>query len=262
MIFLKEVVAHYFFPLSVSLELLVAGLILVWIRRTQTIGKLLLSAGTLTLLFFSHPLLWQTIFPPIGVSYDPLILTVAEGTPNAGKLASVKWIVVLSGGATADSNRAIADQLGSETVVRLVEGLALHRSLPAAKLILSGGPVSSPTPEAEVMSRAAQLLGADPAQLVLERQSLDTESQARLIHPIVGNDNFILVTSASHISRSMALFKKEGMNPIAAPVGTAVRGRESLALSNLYPQPGSLLKAQTAVWEYLALAWSKLRSRV
>jgi len=261
MIFLKEVVAHYFFPLSVSMELLVAGLALVWIKRTQTIGKLLLSAGTLILLFFSHPLLWHTVFPSLEV-YDPLVLTDAEGAPNAGKVASIKWIVVLSGGATADSARPIPDQLGSETVVRLVEGLELHRSLPAAKLILSGGPVSSPTPEAEVMGKAAQMLGADPAQLILERQSLDTESQARFIHPLVGNDNFILVTSASHMSRSMALFKKEGMSPIAAPVGSAVRGKAALALTNLYPQPGSLLKAQTAVWEYLALAWSKLRSRV
>jgi uncharacterized SAM-binding protein YcdF (DUF218 family) len=261
MIFLKEVVSHYFFPLSISMELLVAGLVFVWIRRTQMIGKLLLSTGTLTLLFFSHPLLWQTVFPPHDV-YDPLVLTDAEGAPNAGKFASIKWIVILSGGATADSTRPMSDQLGSETVVRLVEGLELHRSLPNAKLILSGGPVSSPTPEAEVMGKAAQMLGADPAQLILEPQSLDTESQARFVHPIVGDDNFILVTSATHISRSMALFKKEGMNPIAAPVGTAVRGRASLALTNLYPQPGSLLKAQTAVWEYLALAWAKVRSRV
>jgi uncharacterized SAM-binding protein YcdF (DUF218 family) len=262
MVFFKEVVAHYLFPLSVSLELLVAGLISVWIRRTQTIGKLLLSAGTLMLLFFSHPLLWQTVLPSLDVTYDPLVLTDAAGAPAAGKLASTKWIVVLSGGATADSGRPLADQLGSETVVRLVEGLALHRSLPAAKLILSGGPVSSPTPEAEVMGKAAQILGADPAQLILERQSLDTESQARLVHPIVGNDDFILVTSASHISRYMALFKKEGMNPIAAPIGSPVRGRVSLALTNLYPQPGSLLKAQTAVWEYFGLAWSKVRGRV
>jgi uncharacterized SAM-binding protein YcdF (DUF218 family) len=59
--------------------------------------------------------------------------------------------------------------------------------------------------------------------LILESDSKDTNDQARLIQPIVGDDLFLLVTSATHMPRSIALFKSLGMHPIAAPTDWKVR---------------------------------------
>jgi uncharacterized SAM-binding protein YcdF (DUF218 family) len=153
----------------------------------------------------------------------------------------------------------VISQLSSTTLVRLVEGVALYRSLPGAKLILSGGAVFDAVPEAEVMARVARSLGVSPQDLVLEPYSWDTEEEARLIKDSVGKDKFILVTSASHQRRAMALFQRQGMAPIPWPVGHRVKKSQQSNPFGLFPSAGSLHMTETAFYEYLGLAWAWLR---
>ncbi len=77
-------------------------------------------------------------------------------------------------------------------------------------------------PDTEIMSRVAMDLGPDPRDIEVESRSKDTADQARVIKSFVGNYPFILVTSASHMPRSMALFKKAGLKPMPAPTQHAV----------------------------------------
>ena len=77
----------------------------------------------------------------------------------------------------------------------------------------------------------------------------------------MGKDRFILVTSASHMRRSQALFRKLGMDPIAAPTDYESTG-QGLRLSDFYPSVGELHKADLALHEYLGLAWAKLRGKI
>ena len=50
-----------------------------------------------------------------------------------------------------------------------------------------------------------------------------------VVKEIVGKDKFILVTSASHMLRAMALFRKQGMEPIPAPTDYMVKEREGVS---------------------------------
>jgi uncharacterized SAM-binding protein YcdF (DUF218 family) len=108
------------------------------------------------------------------------------------------------------------------------------------------------------------MLGVDRQNLILETLSKDTEDEARFIHKIVGKDPFVLVTSASHMPRSMALFKKLGMQPIAAPTDYGLREGQEEALNPgmFFPNVGELVNTETAVYEYLGLAWAKLRGKI
>ena len=97
--------------------------------------------------------------------------------------------------------------------------------------------------------------------IILESKSKDTRDEALFIKPIVGSEPFVLVTTASHIPRSMALFKKLGMNPIPSPIGHSVRDRQGLHYYSFFPNTGNLFKTELAIHEYLGLTWAKLRGQ-
>jgi uncharacterized SAM-binding protein YcdF (DUF218 family) len=98
--------------------------------------------------------------------------------------------------------------------------------------------------------------------VILESLSKDTKDEARLIKNIVGNDRFVLVTSASHMPRSMALFKKLGMQPIPAPTDYWVKERQGISPAMFFPSSNGLRKAERAFYEYLGLAWANLRGQI
>jgi len=78
----------------------------------------------------------------------------------------------------------------------------------------------------------------------------------------VGNEKFILVTSASHMPRSMALFEKLDMQPIPAPTDYGVRKRQGVSPGMFFPSADNLRKAEKAFHEYLGLAWGKIRGQI
>jgi uncharacterized SAM-binding protein YcdF (DUF218 family) len=75
-------------------------------------------------------------------------------------------------------------------------------------LNLTGGKTFDEVANAEVMADLASILGINDSDMVLESDSKDTKDEAILIQKIVKDENFILVTSASHMFRSVALFQK------------------------------------------------------
>jgi uncharacterized SAM-binding protein YcdF (DUF218 family) len=172
----------------------------------------------------------------------------------------VKWIVVLGGGHTSDPKIPVASNLYTGTLFRLVEGIALHRRLPGSKLIVSGSAVWRSDSEAASMARVAEELGVDRNNIILEEQANDTEEQAALIKPIIGEDSFILITTASHMPRAMALFLKAGMKPIPAPTDYRVVDAEYMP-RDYYPSPGNLQKSELVIYESLGSLWARLRGK-
>jgi len=127
---------------------------------------------------------------------------------------------------------------------------------------LSGGSFFDRVSNAKVLSEVAMVIGVNKKNILLEEISKDTEDQARLIQQIVGKDQFILVTSASHMPRTMAFFRKLGMDPLPAPTEHLVKERVAITPGRFYPSAGGLRKTERAFYEYLGLAWAKLRGLI
>ena len=216
----------------------------------------MVSLGVILLTLLSYGTFTHMLLKPLEYKYPPLF--------NFKDLPEVKWIAVLGGGHTSDPQMPANSQLSGSCLSRLVEGIRAHKSLPGSKLILSGGALYDPVSDAVVLADVALMLGVDRQNLILETLSKDTEDEASFIHKIVGKDPFVLVTSASHMPRSMALFKKLGMQPIAAPTDYGVKEKqeEETSPGMLFPNVGELGNAETAVYEYLGLAWAKLRGKI
>ena len=112
------------------------------------------------------------------------------------------------------------------------------------------------------MGQIAGLLGVKPEDIRLEPDSRDTAEEAEIIAKMIGRDKFILVTSAAHIPRSMSLFRRRGLQPIPAPADFLTKNIQSSDPMRFFPGVGSLGQTQTAVHEYLGLAWSWLRGTI
>ena len=253
MFLFKKIIAPLFFPLPLCLEILLFGLFLLWFTRRQKIGKIVVSIGVLLLMIFSIGIISNTLLRPLEYKYTPLL--------SLEDMHHVKWVVVLGGGHISDPQIPITSQLSDASTTRLLEGIRLHNMLPESKIILSGGGFD-PVPNAKIMADVALSIGINKEDLVLESVSKDTKDEAMLIQKIVGKDQFVLVTSASHMPRSVALFKKHGMHPISAPTDYFVKKHQRVSPAIFFPSAGDLYKTERAFHEYLGIAWAKLRGQI
>ena len=255
MFLLKKIVGPLFYPLFICLATLVTGMVMLWFTKRQKAGKIIVSAGIVLLIIASYGWLSEAFLKNLEQKYPPLLKT--------SNLSQIKWIVVLGGGHVSDPNQPGNNQLSGPSLARLVEGLRLHNSLPGTKLVFSGGAGFDIVPEARTMADVASALGVERQKMVLENESKDTEEQAKIIKKVVGNEPFILVTSASHMPRSMALFKKQGMQPLPGPADFIIReDRGQIVPGIFFPGANRLEMAERAIHEYLGIIWAKLRGRI
>jgi len=253
---MKKIVALAVYPLSLCLITLMIGLFLIWFTRRQKSGKIIVTIGVVALTCFSFGFLSNTLLGTLENKYPPLT--------DLQEIRGVKWIVVLGGGIVSDNRFPANGQISGSSLSRLVEGIRIHNNLKGSKLILSGGAVFDPVPEAEVLADVALSLGVEEENILLESVSKDTEDQAQNIQKIAKlhkNERFVLVTSASHMPRAVALFRSFGMQPIPAPIDFWVKNQSGINPLLFFPSSSGLRKMERVFHEYLGLAWTKLKAR-
>ena len=254
-----KLLANLFFPLEISIELLLLGLILLLFTKKQKAGKFLIAIGILFLLAFSTYPFASAILQPLEKHYPATGVLEQKDLKKLG----AKYIVVLGGSQVSDPAITTASQFSPSSLVRLIEGIRLHREIPASKLIFSGGNDKyEPTTNAELMKKMALLLGVKKEDILLEDRSKNTYEEAKIIKDMVGKEKFILVTSASHMPRSMALFKKFGMEPIPAPTNHLVKKSSKMPPQGFFPSVDNIKMIEVAFYEYLGLIKEKLAGRL
>ncbi len=251
MFLMKKIVSRFLFPLPLSLELLFVGLFLLWFTRRQRAGKALVTCAAMLLLGLSNLFTSNALLRPLEHRYPPL--AIGQGGAVA---PDVTFIAVLGGWADDDPDVPITSHVSAELMVRLIEAVSLHREIPGSKLILSGGSDS-----AVGMAKIAEALGVSAKDILPLSEPRDTNEESQQIAPIVGSQRFILVTSASHMPRAMGLFRKRGLQPIAAPTDY-LAPRHRLESDDFFPDGFKLFKSQIAFYEYLGLAWETVRGKL
>lgn len=250
MFLFKKLFAPLLFPMPLTLALLFLGLLLLWWRRRERLARILLTVGVLLLYLLSCR----------GVA-DRIILPLERAYPPRPPVTDVAHVVVLGGGHVCNADLPTSSQINAATLVRLVEGIRRQRQIPGAQLVLSGGRGMGPLSNAEIMATVARDLGVDPTTMILETESRDTKDEARLLRPILGTAPFLLVTSASHLPRAMRLFEAQGMQPLPVPTRHLARGRLGFSWGKFWPEATQLRKSERAIYEYLGLAWARLRGQ-
>jgi uncharacterized SAM-binding protein YcdF (DUF218 family) len=256
MFLLKKIITAVIMPLPLSLLIILAGWLLLFSRKRARAGRMIIFAGVLILISFSYTAVADRLLHPLEYRYLPFSLD--NGNLQKG---AIPWIVVLSGGDMPVPGLPETSQVSAASLFRLAEAARLKRILPESRVVISGGAVYGPKPEAEVIAGVAPLFGMKPEDLALEANSRDTEEQAKNISGIVGKDKCILVTSAWHMPRAVALFRKAGLDPVPAPVGHLTNTEKPAKLNPgiFFPNINALSKSEIAVHEYIGMAWSKSR---
>ncbi len=258
---LSKVLPLFIYPLGFACLALGIGLILAWRRSRWT--PLPVGLALVVLLLASNGVVSDRLMRSLEWQYLPL-----DPVPEAEA-------IVLLGGATkrADPPRPGVD-LGEEGD-RVLYAAELYKAGKAPLLLVSGGSWDN-LPPAEATDMAAVLigrLGVPRSALVLEARSLNTYENALYTKTILerlGIKKVLLVTSAVHMPRSMLIFRKQGIDAIAAPTdyqiaisqNTAARPPRARLLgftNNLLPDAGNMARTTRALKEYVGLVVYRLR---
>ncbi|WP_137135005.1 YdcF family protein [Rhizobium sp. FKY42] len=180
--------------------------------------------------------------------------------------ASVSCIIMLGGAIENDVMDARGGIEFNAAADRYTQTVNLALKYPHAKLIVSGGDGSfSGRYEGEAKATEGFFadFGITAERLIKENSSRNTfENSANTKDVLSANGlaDCLLVTSAFHMPRAMALFAKMGISVVPYPVDYRTTGKTSLSFD--FTQPS--LNAQnmaTAVREWLAIIAYRLAGR-
>jgi uncharacterized SAM-binding protein YcdF (DUF218 family) len=190
---------------------------------------------------------YWTLSTPVAVRL--LARTLTHGyapIAAASEVEGASAIVLL--GAGSINIRAFGQQLPIVTIttgLRAIEAARLYRLIGSPLVIASGGVTrggAGAAPEAEAMVRALRDLDVPPDRIVSESRSKNTRDEAIEVAGILrarGITRFVLVTSPTHMRRSMTVFEAYGMHPIAAVA----------PLSGDHSEQGyGLVPSESAIW--------------
>ena len=185
---------------------------------------------------------------------------------SASEAQGARVVVVLGGGSQTFRARGLSlSAVTWTTNFRILEGARLYRLLDRPTIIVSGGVTSrgaGAQPEAEAMRTAILQLEVPADHVVMESESKDTRGEASVIRRMLADraaDPIVLVTSPTHMQRSLAVFRAAGLNPIPSPA--AYKSEGSPGIPRWLPSDiGSTLLDTVvydtaATWYYRARGW-------
>lgn len=248
----KKFIGLLCMPLSMAGLLLISGLVLMWLGTHRKAAGGLLLLGTLTAMAFAATPVANQLLTPLESRHEPL-KTIQEGE-------DVQYVVVLGGGHRSDPRMTPTMHLSPASLARLIEGVRLHRMLSESTLVFTGGAVFDAVPHARVMADAATELAEVGPVILLDTPKDTAEEMLALRGVLKGREPFLLVTSASHMPRSVALAHAAGLNPLPAPTDFLVKRTGAVPHpGEFFPSAAAMHRSERAVYEYLGLIWTKIR---
>lgn len=268
---LKKLLSLYINPVAITLELLFLGIVLIGLasrrprkplapRRARLraflgdFGIFLVILGILTLFLASIDPVGGALALSLEKQHPPL----AEQEGRFVVERQPAYIVVLAGGHLAAPEKPVLSRLTRHALSRTVGAVDLWKAFPSSRLVFTGHP-----DETGAMRDIAVRVGVPAASVLEENESRDTKDHPLKLAPILGDSPFLLVTSAMHMPRAVALFKGKGLDPTPAPVDFLVwpdaNAYDPYHEGLFVPRVFNLELTSTALHEIAGLAWSRWR---
>ena len=251
-LFLSKLLPIVLYPLGLAILLALFALIFGRFRRVSRaallLAVLLLWLPAMPVTANLLALGWEAAYPPVAVA----------------ELPKADAVVLLGGFAAQPMPPRVAPDLNA-AADRLFEAARLFHAGKAAHIVASAGnlpwdPVVAP--EAHWVGQLLGELGVPADAVILESRSRNTYENALFTAPILrdkGWHSVLLVTSATHMRRAMATFRKAGLDVTAAT--TDVQGSFPVASGPLdfLPSADALSATSDMIKEMIGMVYYRLR---
>lgn len=257
-LFLSKLLPLFIYPLGLSCIMLVVALVMLW--KKPRFAAIPVASALIILLVTSNN--W--------VALSLLRSLEWQNTPT--QLPQAEAIAILGGATKSHFFPRPGVDLGEEGD-RLLYGAELYKQGLAPVIIVSGGRIAwrgSGSPESKDMAEILTQVGVPPDVIIQEPNSYNTHENAVNVKQILnsrGIKNILLVTSAMHMPRSLAIFKREKIAAFAAPTDFLASTNEfqeiqssfEAQLLTVLPDSGSLQNFTRALKEYVGFIIYRLK---
>ncbi|MET0516132.1 MAG: YdcF family protein [Nitrospiraceae bacterium] len=250
-----KLLKYLLYPLSWIIALMTLSLFLSLLpaspRRVRWI-RLLLASSVALIFLVATPIPGRILIAALEGWYPPF---------HSTSTSKYDAIVVLAGGIYTKGSLRPENALTDYSRHRTTCGADLFLEGLAPRLLLVGGDsdifLKGPV-ESQEMRRWALRLGVPGNAILTEERSRNTYENAANARHLLGKGSILLVTSALHLPRSVALFKKQGFSVTPVPCGYEARDRpgeglDHLALLDFLPSVHALSISTHAVDEFAGL---------
>jgi uncharacterized SAM-binding protein YcdF (DUF218 family) len=216
---LSKILGFFALPSNLLIMLALLGAAMLMTRYAR-LGRRLLVASVLSIAFVGLSPLGNLLILPLEQRFPPWDAT--RGAPDG--------IVVLGGPISPELSRGRGEVSLNEAAERVTAVAALARRYPQARIVFSGGNgglIIRDGNEAEFALQLFQSFGIDPARIIAEDRSRNTAENAEFSKQLAlpkPAERWLLVTSAHHMPRSIAVFRRAGFDVEAYPVDYRTRG--------------------------------------
>lgn len=240
-------------PLGASLLIAILAIILLLCRKRKTalflslLHVLLLSLSSVPVISDHWVAKWERRFAQVSV----------EESPEA-------YVAVVLGGAVEGPVPPRLDENLGDGVDRVLRASRLYKQGKVAQIIVSGGNLpwlGAPDAEALVMKKLLVEWGVTAEAVLVEGASRTTwENAVNVRQMLVGRQQkaVLLVTSALHMPRAMAVFHKAGVEVIPSPTDFRVVDRGLRTAMDYLPDAGALQNITALVKEMVGLLYYRL----
>ncbi len=240
--FLSKTISYLVMPLSLIVISFLGG---VFVRRPK-LKKVFFWVGFGLMLFFSNDFIANEVM----LKWE--IPAVAFNDVKPHKLG-----IVLTGTTIdkTDPDDRVYFNKGADRVTHTVH---LYKLGLIEKILISGGTgtiTEAGEPEANKYERAMIMMGVDADDIIIENETRNTYESAVAVRPMLERmgytaDDCLLITSAFHMRRSLACYRKAGLEPHVFSVDFYSHPRKFYPDSILVPRVEALVN-----WHKLFKEW-------
>jgi uncharacterized SAM-binding protein YcdF (DUF218 family) len=256
---LAKILGFFALPSNILISLALLGVLLMATRFARGGRRLAVTAVILLALAGLSPL-GNAIILPLEERFP------AWDSAQAAARGAPTGIISLGGAVDTVVSPVRGEVALNEAAERMTAIAELARRFPQARIVFSGGSdriILAGVSEASLAERLFLSFGIARERITLEDKSRDTLENARftrdLVQPKPG-ERWLLVTSAHHMPRSVAVFRAAGFPVEPFPVDYRTRGAIDLLrpFSNL---GDGLRRTDTAMREWVGLLMYRLSGR-
>lgn len=195
--------------------------------------NLLLVLGTVFLLFGYRKVALRFLFPALLFSLSLIIFPLGDWLiyPLEARISqpeqlpeNIDGIIVLGGGEDIKTTISWQQPQVGQASDRYFGAALLAKQYPDSPIIFTGGNnllrFDAGTTPAELSHELLTMVGVEKKRLIIESQSRNTYENFQRLKTVIPkrNGQYLLVTSAYHMPRSVGIAEKQGISVVPYPV--------------------------------------------